>query len=139
MKNRQHGTCTSGSESRNAIVGAIHPISIVLFGSVAVNDAGNDLDMMIVMDENYGSVPETQMAVHRCLASCYRQFAVDPFVVTCDALSRVSSQKSPFLRTIVREGRLVYMKDADREWMRQAQEELDTADYLFRGKYYKGC
>ena len=31
------------------------------------------------------------------------------------------------------------MKDADREWMLQAQEELDTADYLFQGKYYKGC
>ncbi len=123
----------------NAIVRTIHPISIVLFGSVAVNDTGNDLDLMIVIDENYGSVPEIQMAVHRCLSSCYRQFAVDPFVVTRDALSRVSSQKSPFLRTIVREGRLVYMKDADREWMRQAREELDTANYLFRGKYNKGC
>ena len=25
------------------------------------------------------------------------------------------------------------------EWMHQAQEELSIADYLFQGKYYKGC
>jgi HEPN domain-containing protein len=126
-------------EAVEAIVSSIHPISIVLFGSVARKGKGNDLDLMIVIDEKQASVPETQMVVHRCLAGCYSRFAVDPFVVALDALHRASSRKSPFLRMIAREGRVVYMKDADREWMRQAREELDTADYLFHGKYYKGC
>ena len=126
-------------EAVEAIVSSIHPISIVLFGSVARKGKGNDLDLMIVIDEKQASVPETQMVVHRCLAGCYSRFAVDPFVVALEALHRVSSRKSPFLRMIAREGRVVYMKDADREWMRQAQEELDMADYLIHGKYYKGC
>lgn len=126
-------------EAVEAIVHSIHPISIVLFGSVAVKGQGNDMDLMIVIDDKQASVPETQMVVHRCLAGCYRRFAVDPFVVALDALHRSSSRTSPFLRMIAREGRLVYMKDADREWMRQAQEELDIAAYLFQGKYFKGC
>jgi HEPN domain-containing protein/predicted nucleotidyltransferase len=126
-------------EAVEAIVSTIHPISIVLFGSVAREGKGNDLDLMIVIDEKQASIPETQMAVHRCLAGCYSRFAVDPFVVALDALHRVSTQNSPFLRMIIREGRVIHMKDADREWMRQAKEELDIADYLFQGKYYKGC
>jgi HEPN domain-containing protein/predicted nucleotidyltransferase len=126
-------------EAVEAIVSSIHPISIVLFGSVARKGKGNDLDLMIVIDEKKASVPETQMVVHRCLAGCYSRFAVDPFVVALDTLHRVSSRKSPFLRMIAREGRVVYMKDADSEWMRQAQEELEMATYLFHGKYYKGC
>jgi HEPN domain-containing protein len=125
-------------EAVEAIVSTIHPISIVLFGSVARKGKGNDLDLMIVIDEKHASVSETQMVVHRCLAGCYRRFAVDPFVVALDALYQASSRKSPFLRMITREGKVVYMKDADREWMRQSQEELDTADYLFQGNYYKG-
>lgn len=126
-------------EAVDAIVSTIHPISIVLFGSVARNGKGNDLDLMIVIDEKQSSVSDIQMAVHRCLSGCYRRFAVDPFVVTLDALHQVSSRKSPFLRMIVREGKVMYMKDADREWMHQAQEELDIADYLFQGNFHKGC
>ena len=126
-------------EAVEAIVSTIHPISIVLFGSVATKGKGNDLDLLIVIDEKQASVPETQMLVHRCLSGCYSRFAVDPFVVALDALREVSSRKSPFLRMIVKEGRVLYMKDADREWMRQAREEMDMADYLFQGKFYKGC
>lgn len=126
-------------EAVEAIVSTIHPISIVLFGSVARNGKGNDLDLMIVIDEKHASVPETQMVVHQCLAGCYSRFAVDPFVVALDALHQVSSRRSPFLRMIVREGRVIYMKDANREWIRQAQEELDMAEYLFQGEYHKGC
>jgi HEPN domain-containing protein len=124
-------------EAVEAIVRSIHPVSIVLFGSVARK--GNDLDLLIVIDEKKASVPETQMVVHRCLAGCYSRFAVDPFVVALEALRQISTRKSPFFRMIVSEGRLIYMKDADRERMRQAQEELDIADYLFQGKFYKGC
>jgi HEPN domain-containing protein/predicted nucleotidyltransferase len=126
-------------EAVDAIVSTIQPISIVLFGSVAREGKGNDLDLMIVIDEKQASVSETQMVVHRCLAGCYSRFAVDPFVVALNALHQISSRKSPFLRMIAREGKVLYMKDADREWLRQAQEELDTADYLYQGKYYKGC
>ena len=35
-------------EAVEAIVSSIHPISIVLFGSVARKGKGNDLDLMIV-------------------------------------------------------------------------------------------
>lgn len=31
------------------------------------------------------------------------------------------------------------MKDAAKEWMRQAADERDTAEYLFRGGFFKGA
>uniref|UniRef100_A0A7C4MMP7 HEPN domain-containing protein n=1 Tax=Desulfatirhabdium butyrativorans TaxID=340467 RepID=A0A7C4MMP7_9BACT len=125
-------------EAVQAIVRKVHPVSIVLFGSVARDGDGNDLDLMIVVDGIQASVEETRMMVHQSLLECYRHVAVDPFVVTIDALYQASKRKHPFLRTIVREGKVVYMKDADRKWMHQAREELDMAEYLFQGKYYKG-
>ena len=125
-------------EAVDAIVCSVHPISIVLFGSVAREGKGNDLDMMIVIDDSQTTVSESQLAVHRGLQKCYRRFAVDPFIVALGALHQASLGKSPFLRMVIREGRVVYMKNADREWMRQAQEELDTAEYLLQGKFHKG-
>lgn len=31
------------------------------------------------------------------------------------------------------------MKDAVKDWVKQAQEELNMAEYLFSGGYYKGA
>lgn len=126
-------------EAIDAIVQAVHPVSIVLFGSVAREGKGNDLDLMIVVDEKHGSVSKIQTVLHRCLADSYKRFAVDPFVVTENALHEAFSRRSPFLRMVAREGKVLYMKNAEHEWLRQAQEEMATAEYLFQGQFFKGC
>ena len=122
-------------ETVEAIIKAVHPISIVMFGSVAKKGHGNDLDLMIVVDGKNESVSKTQMTLHQCLVGVYKQYAIDPFVVTESALKRAYSKRSPFLRMITREGKVLYMKNAEFEWSRQAQEETATAEYLFQGKF----
>ena len=126
-------------EAVEAIVKAIRPISVVLFGSVAREGQGNDLDLMIVIDEKKSSVSETQLTLHRCLKDFYKQYAIDPFVVTDAAVQRGYFKSSPFLRMIAREGKVLYMKDAEREWMRQAREEMSIAEYLLEGNFCKAC
>jgi hypothetical protein len=87
---------------------------------------------MIVVDEKQGSVSEIQTALHHCLADSYRRFAVDPFVVTENALHEALSKRSPFLRMVAREGKVLYMKNAKSDWLRQAKEEMATAHDLCR-------
>ena len=129
----------STRETVDKIVEAIRPISIVLFGSTARNGVGNDLDLMIVVDDPQAAVSRVQMALHRCLADSYRHFAVDPLVVTQAAVQRGLAQNSPFLRMVAREGKVLYMKNAEHDWMHQAEEELKMAEYLFQGGFPKGA
>ena len=126
-------------ETVDVIVKAIRPVSIVLFGSVARDGRGNDLDLMIVVDENQESVSQTQMTLHRCLAGFQKRYAVDAFVVTEASVSQGLSKNSPFLRMVAREGKVLYMKDAEQDWQRLAKEELAMADYLLKGGFHKGC
>ena len=115
-------------ETVDAIVKAIRPVSVVLFGSTARQGKGNDLDLMIVVDERPESIPEFKMTLHRCLKDCYRRCAVDPMLVTREAVQRGLTENSPFLRMVAREGRVLYMKNAEQDWLRQAREELAMAD-----------
>lgn len=126
-------------ETVDAIVKAIRPVSVVLFGSTVRQGKGNDLDLMIVVDERPEALPEFQMTLHRCLKDCYRRCAVDPMLVTREAVLRGLTENSPFLRMVAREGRVLYMKNAEQGWMRQAQDELEMADYLFEGGFHKGA
>jgi len=126
-------------EAVAAIVKTIRPISIVLYGSTARQAEGNDLDLMIVVDGPQESVAAVQMALYRCLAGAYKRYAVDPLVVTKSAVQRALAQNSPFLRLVAREGRVLYMKNAEQDWMHQAGQELKMADYLLQGGFHQGC
>ncbi|MFO0793065.1 MAG: HEPN domain-containing protein [Candidatus Brocadiaceae bacterium] len=122
----------------DVIVDTIHPISIVVFGSVARKGFGNDLDLLIITEDNSKLPNETNLIINKCLKPFYKNFAIDPFVVSRSVLNKHHRNGSPFLRLVLKEGRSLYMKDAVKEWLKQARDELDMASYLLKGGYFKG-
>lgn len=124
-----------------SIVKAINPISIVLFGSVAREGTGADLDLLVVTDDQAGSGQAFQadLVLHHSLKRFYKKFAIDPFVISLSSLNEYHAKGSPFLWQISREGRSLYMKEAVKEWLKQAADELKMAGYLLQGEFFKGA
>jgi len=131
-------TFNDAKDASAALVAELHPLSVMLFGSVAKEGAGNDLDLLIIVDDKEKIEKHTMMA-HRALKRFYKKFAVDPFVIPFSLFTHHYSRGSPFLRAIMKEGRHVYMKDAVKEWLKQAEDERNMAAYLLQGGYFKGA
>jgi len=120
------------------IVNQIQPLSIVVFGSVAREGYGNDLDLFIVIDDSLSRKVAID-TLHKHLKPFYKYFAIDEFVVEQSVLQEHYEKGSPFISTIIKEGRSVYMKNAVQEWLRQAEEELKISLYLLEGGFFKGA
>lgn len=135
-------TIKDAKEVSNVIIKTLDPISVVVFGSVAKNGIGEDLDLLIVVDDRSDkslTIDDLNLLAHKCLKGYYKKFAIDPFIVPASVFNQYYSKGSPFLRLILTEGRCVYMRDAVKDWLKQAEEELDMAAYLLQGKYFKGA
>lgn len=118
------------------IVDTGDPFCVVAFGSVATQGWGNDLDLLIIT-EDYR--PDSSSAIHRRLKPFYKEFAIDPFIVTRSQVRKEFRKGSPFLRLIQRTGRCLYMKESVKIWKERAAEDLDTARYLLEGKYFRSA
>lgn len=132
-------TLKNAKEVSGEINKALNPLSITVFGSIAREGRGNDLDLLVVLDDKNMPSDNIDLLMHRCLKKFYKRFAIDPFVVSLSAFREHYLKGSPFLELILKEGRLLHMKDAVNEWMRQADDELRTAQYLFNGDFHKGA
>lgn len=130
-------TLQDAKEVSEKINKALNPLSITVFGSIAREGRGNDLDLLVIVDDKNMPSDNIDLLMHRCLKKFYKRFAIDPFVVSLSAFREHYLKGSPFLELILKEGRLLYMKDAIKEWIRQADDELKTAQYLFDGGFYK--
>lgn len=128
-------TLKDAQEVTDVIVRTLRPSSVILFGSVAKECKGNDLDFMIVKDKVR---KDESLILYRKLKRFYKRFSIDPFILSGEVLEKYYRKGSPFLRAIFKEGRLVYMKNIVEEWFRNAEEELSMAEYLFKGDFYKG-
>ena len=131
-------TLKDAKEVSNALIAAIHPLSVVLFGSVAREGVGADLDVLIIVNDKEKS-EDRAMTVHRALKSFYTKFAIDPFIIPLSLFVQYYYKGSPFLWSILKEGRPIYMKDAVKEWIKQAVDERNMAAYLLQGRYFKGA
>jgi HEPN domain-containing protein/predicted nucleotidyltransferase len=118
---------------------AVDPVCIVVFGSVAREGRGHDLDLLIVTEDQAEDAASRFQRVHKHLKSFYSRFAIDPFVVSRSAVRRHFLDGSPFLRMIQLEGRCLYMKESAKQWVSQAAEDLAMAKYLLQGRYYRGA
>ncbi len=119
------------------IVNLVNPLSIVVFGSVAREGRGQDLDLFIVVDDGVSS-KATVAILQKKLKQYYQKFAIDEFVVNQSVLQEYYNKGSYFVKLIIKEGRSLYMKEAIVQWMKQAEEELNVSLYLLQGKFYKG-
>ncbi|MCL4456383.1 MAG: HEPN domain-containing protein [Nitrospirae bacterium] len=131
-------TLKDAKEVSEKINRAFSPLSITVFGSTAREGSGNDLDLLVVLDDRGKSFDNVDLLMHRCLKDFYKKFAIDPFVIPLSTFREHYFKGSPFLSLILKEGRILYMKDAVKQWMRQANDELKTAQYLFDGDFHKG-
>lgn len=131
-------TLNDAKKATDSIVRTLHPFSVVLFGSVARDGIGEDLDLLVVTDNKSRSTGNSNMLLHKCLKRFYREFAIDPFVVPLPLLNEYYSKGSPFLRAISKEGRALYMRDAMQDWLKQSEDELDMAEYLLQGGFFRG-
>ena len=132
-------TVEDAKEVSNAIIDALHPISVVTFGSVAETGVGEDLDLLVVVDDESTLNGDVHLLAYQCLKRFYKKFAIDPFIIPRSRFHEYYSKGSPFLRLILKEGKLLYMRNAVADWFKQAEEELNMAVYLLKGEYYKGA
>lgn len=132
-------TLEEAKKVRDKLVKTIQPISIIAFGSVARKGHGNDLDILIVIDDHPYSTHNFNKIVYKALHEFSSRFAIDPFIISLSKLREYFSHGSPFLRAVQKEGRVLYMKESIKEWMKQAGEELAAAKYLLQGGFYRGA
>ncbi len=132
-------TVEDAKEVSNVIIKTLQPISIITFGSIAKDGVGGDLDLLVLIDDESRTNQDINHLVYECLKKFYKRFAIDPFIIRKSLFIESFSKGSPFLRLILKEGKFLYMRDAIKEWLRQAEEELNMAEYLLKGRYYKGA
>ena len=146
-----HGCKSYGSRSsvvtrdtaavvRDAVVDAIDPLEIILFGSIAREASGRDIDLLVVTDEDGGStVRDRRAALRSALRPLRHRYDIDDYVVTRSDLAEYVRQGSPFVREIMSDGVCIYMREATKAWRRQTEEERDTAAYLRAGGFHRGA
>lgn len=125
---------------REAVVAAVNPLEIILFGSVATAAKGNDLDLLVVTDgRDDSSATDAGANLRTALRPLKRRFDIDDYRLTHTEFARQFRQGSVFLRKIVSEGICIYMRDGISAWRRQSAEELATAEYLLAGGFFRGA
>ncbi len=125
---------------RDAVVEAIDPLEIILFGSIAEDTSGRDIDLLVVTDDDGRPTSRDRRAALRsALRPLRHKYDIDDYVVTRSDLAEYVRQGSPFVRKIISEGVCIYMREATRAWRRQAEEERDTAAYLRTGGFHRGA
>lgn len=117
----------------NAIQRVSDPDAVILFGSIAREAEGRDIDLLIV-----GSKKD-EKKIATSLYPFYKKFPLDTFFVTKKKLRDLYYGGSPFLRLVQKEGRVLYMKGSLKEWHESAVEDLRQAEYLFDGGFYRGA
>ena len=89
----------------NAIVVAVHPLRVVLFGSAARGDTGpeSDVDLLVVMPDGIHR-RHTAQALYRQTRGIGSPF--DPIVATRSDLGRHANDPGLIYATILREGKV---------------------------------
>jgi HEPN domain-containing protein len=132
-------TFNDAKEVAAEIVKGFDPLLVTLFGSVARERIGNDLDLLVVMEDDQYHGIETDSLLQRSLGKFYRRFDIDPFILPVSKYLKQLHSGEPFLNTVLKEGRVLYMNNHVKEWLRQSDEELRTARYLLDGNFYRSA
>jgi len=109
-----------------------NPDAVILFGSIAREAEGNDIDLLIVGNK------KDEKRVLNSLHPFFKKFPIDAFFVSKKKLKESYYHGSPFLRLIQREGRLLYMQNSLKDRHDSGQEDLRQAEYLHEGGFHRG-
>ncbi len=121
---------------RNRIIKHYDPDRIILFGSSAEGNLreGSDMDLLII--KKTGKRPiERQVEVEGIISD--REFPVDVLVYTPEEVRFLFSIGSPFIEEVMEKGTVLYMRKATEAWVKDAQENLDSAVILLDKRIYR--
>jgi len=132
-------TFSDAKEVAAEIVKGFDPLLVTLFGSVARERIGNDLDLLVVMEDAKYHGMETDSQLQRSLGKFYRRFDIDPFILPVSKYLKQLRSGEPFINMVLKQGRVLYMNNYINECLRQSDEELRTARYLADGNFYRSA
>jgi predicted nucleotidyltransferase len=93
---------------KDIIVSSINPQKIILFGSHAYGNPhkGSDIDILVVVDQLYGSRREMRIKIRRLLRKYL--IAKDIIIATVEDLEEWKNVPQAFLTQIAEKGRVLY-------------------------------
>lgn len=110
-----------------------NPDAIILFGSIAKESKGKDIDLLIIGNKN------EEKKIAKSLYPLFKKYPLDTFFVSKEKLKELYYHGSPFLRLIQKEGRLLYMHNSLKDWHNSGLEDFRQAEYLCEGGFYRGA
>lgn len=115
------------------------PDRIILYGSYGTEKerTHSDIDLLIIKKtEKY--LIERRIEAERILSD--RLMPIDITVYTPEEVRYLFSIGSPFIEEIMEEGRLLYMRKVTGSWIKDVEDEFDSAVILYEhGKYRGAC
>ena len=126
-------------EIRERLVSEYAPDRIILFGSRAqgVHSEESDFDLLILKETSARPI-DRRIEVETLLRD--RDMALDITVYTPGEMNYLYSIGSPFIEEVIETGRVLYMRKATGEWIREAEDELGSAQILLEhGRFKAAC
>ena len=132
-------TLQDAKDVSQIIVDKMSPLFISVFGSVARFGQGNDLDLLVVTDKAPNTQKEDWQKLRKLLFSFEHNYDIDSLVIPRQTAEKHYANGSPLLKAIFIEGRTLYMRDAIKDWFKQAETDLASAKCLLNGGFYQGA
>jgi HEPN domain-containing protein/predicted nucleotidyltransferase len=130
---------TTVEDITKRIVDIYEPDLIILYGSHAKGSQrdGSDADILIIKQTDERPI-DRRIRVESIISN--RLIPLDITVYTPQEFRYLFSLGSPFVEEIIKEGKVIYMRKVTKNWLRDAQDELESASILFEhGKYRGTC
>lgn len=115
------------------------PDRIILYGSYGTKKErkNSDIDLLIIKETEKYQI-ERRIEAERILSD--RLMPIDITIYTPEEVRYLFSVGSPFIEEVMEKGRLLYMRKVTSSWIKDVEEELDSAVILYEhGKYRGAC
>lgn len=136
------------ADTVDAIVGALRPRRVILYGSRARGDARDDSDIDLLVEIDSGESLEESRAIVQRLKPRDWGGDTDILVVSAEAMDRGSDDVGSVIYDVVREGKTLYLRAGVEQagvarvreppqgppptlawWVRHAQQDFDIVDH----------
>lgn len=125
-------------EIRERLISAYDPDRIILFGSRAAgtNTDESDYDLLILKETSARPI-DRRIEVETILQD--RDVPLDIMVYTPPEMNYLYSIGSPFIEEVIETGRVLYMRKATGDWIREAEDEIASAQILLEHEKFKAA
>jgi HEPN domain-containing protein/predicted nucleotidyltransferase len=113
------------------------PDRVILYGSYGtpLSKKDSDIDLFIIKDTKKQPI-ERRIEVESLLSD--RLLPLDIMIYTPQEVRFLFEIGSPFIEEVMENGRLLYMRKVTSSWIKDAEDELDSAVILYEHGKYRG-